>query len=568
MWLHNQLPLSPSSAAAIIQTSVPIRKPLGALQAFFPLTYSRGKLAPISGSIDQSDTSPTAAAVREIREESKLVAYRDIRLDFVGPPFSFADEQAQRSWTVYPFAWTLLVDEKAIVLDWEHDGWKWIQPDDILSGAMDEVCVPKLHESLSRVYFGLKGIFGSDEHMQPGSEAGEAFRSGVSQLRDDKENGARVLATNAVRALKAIVDAFPSSMDSGTRACWWRSIRVAAYHLIHSARPSMGAAIASALQDALSQIEHLIADPSQAKDDIKAQLDACLSRRKGTSKCIAQAFTNYLIAEAATGADSSAVHIVTLSSSSTIQAALLHLIDSQHFRKVGITILESRPRCEGASLAAAIVSALEHSRDEGLASSRTAVSITIAPDSHLASLIDSTEPAAGIKTYLLLGADRITAHGDVLNKTLSLSAAQLARNAGGVVEGKGLGQSVPVVVLSEGDKVAGLANREVFAQSSAKSEMLERAAQSVEDGGAEEVVGVWDRAGVKGEDVRLLRDAISGRGEGIVQVAIENRTFEWVPGTLVCVYMTERGRMDQTDIREMSLQKTEVAAKMFENLYD
>ncbi|ETN40958.1 uncharacterized protein HMPREF1541_05238 [Cyphellophora europaea CBS 101466] len=528
----------------------------------------QGKLAPISGSIDASDNSPTAAAVRETREETQLIAHRDIRLDFIGPPFSFADEQAQRSWTVYPFAWTLLVDEKAIILDWEHDGWEWAKPENVLSGAMDDVCVPRLHESLRRVYFGAKGMFGSDEHMRPGSEAGNAFQAGINLLRDDKDNGARVLATNAVRSLKEIVDAFPEPADSSTRALWWKSLRIAAYHLMHSARPSMSAAIASALLEALSQIEHMIRDPGQTKQDISSQLDICISNRQHASKRIAQAFTDYLGERAPNSADNSAVHIVTLSSSSTIQAALLHLIGSRQFKKVQVSILESRPRCEGASLAAAIVSALKNQRHEGPLSSSTTVSITIAPDSHLASFIAPTEPSARVKTYLLLGADRITVYGDVLNKTLSLSAASLAQNTQEATSGQEQQRSVPVVVLSESDKVAGLSNADALEQSSARSEKLEREAHGVEAGSVEEVIGIWKVAGVKDGDVELLREVMS-EGEGAaMQVSVEDRIFEWVPARLVSVYMTELGRIYKNYIREMSVRKTELAAKIFDDLYD
>lgn len=532
----------------------------------------RGLLAPISGSIDAGqDASPRAAAARELREETTLVADRDLRLEAVGPPFSFADEKAGRSWTVYPFGWGLLCAEERLRLDWEHDGWEWVEVSELLGGdagggfGLRERCVPRVEESLRRVYFGDGGVFGGDELMKGRMPVGDVFYQGMQALRDDKENGARVLATRAVQCVREIVQALGETIcgDDLNRQRSWKLLKIAGWHLVYSARPSMNAAIGSAIVETLASIQLTIRETANTNDPVTRQLQEAISRRQSAPTRLAKEFSKYVGQQEGQAAT---IRLVTLSSSSTIKAALLDLIDKGDFKSVSISILESRPRCEGASLAASLITALKEAKSSP-GSANTRVSITIAPDSHLPSLLSPTpsDSERVSRTYLLLGADRISPHGAVLNKTISLSAAALAKAS---TPDKAV---VTVVVLAETDKLATIADLELFRADEPRSQEREMSAHEPEHGGVDEVMDAWSAAGVAENDRRVVQDAIAieGKDEGsAVTVSIQNETFEWVPARQVDAYITEKGEMGRHEIGEHCVRKTELESRVFTALYE
>lgn len=410
--------------------------------------------------------------------------------------------------------------------------------------------------------------------MRSGNLAGNAFRGGMENLREDKENGARVLATNALRCLRDMATAmYQGDANTAPEAVTtWRMLRIAGWHLVHSARPSMNAAIGSAVCEALQAIKPLILDGRTAAEAIAAQLDERIASRETASQRLAGAFSDYT---AQLSKAASTINIVTLSSSSTIKAALLHLCSTSSFTHINISILESRPRCEGASLAASLLSALQPpcNRPPDLPDQpRPSISLTVLPDSHLPSLFtrfaaSSSQPSPP-RTLLLLGADRISPHGAVLNKTLSLSAAVLARTlAAGATK---------VVVLAERDKLAPVAELKLYRSDAERSREWEMVAHRGEAGDAGEVMGVWMAAGVGEEDVGRLRQAMErGKtaggddgGEGGVQVSVRNDTFEWVGPEWIDVYMTERGVMEREEIGHVCVAKTEIEDEVFKDLYD
>ena len=102
--------------------------------------------------MEESDPSPTAAAWREIREETTLTQ-KSLVLLRQGKSFTFVDDSIGRQWTIYPFAFRLKTPEEGgtgeggIHIDWEHDSWEWHDPlqveDSEAFGG-----VPRLSESL------------------------------------------------------------------------------------------------------------------------------------------------------------------------------------------------------------------------------------------------------------------------------------------------------------------------------------------------------------------------------------------------------------------------------------
>ncbi len=84
--------------------------------------------------------------------------------------------------------------------------------------------------------------------------ASPAVQAGVRMLKEDHENGARILATNAVRVLGDVVKELSVAPElSLSVAAFWDALCFAGFQL-KAARPSMDAAIGGALIKALFAI--------------------------------------------------------------------------------------------------------------------------------------------------------------------------------------------------------------------------------------------------------------------------------------------------------------------------
>lgn len=81
-----------------------------------------GRWAGISGFIEENET-PIDAARREVYEETGI---RKIIVRKEGKPFSVADKE--KIWAVHPF---LFDTQGSPSLDWEHETFKWIAPEEI-----------------------------------------------------------------------------------------------------------------------------------------------------------------------------------------------------------------------------------------------------------------------------------------------------------------------------------------------------------------------------------------------------------------------------------------------------
>jgi len=517
--------------------------------------------------------------VREIREETQLLAHQDLVLEFCGKSFSFSDEQAQRSWTVHPFGWILKVDESKIQIDWEHSGWKWFDPQKVLDGSMTDQCVPNIHKSLQRVYFGPEGIFkSSDRLINRSNPAGAAFLQTIQELKANTRDGARVLATEALQGLLRIAECFQivPNEDQQQSSKYWHALRVAAYHLIYSGRPSMNAAISAAVLDALKVMAGHVKD---SRLDLQAACDVlhrCIAERTSTSIKIAQAFTTF-VAENTVQSDAESqtnhngqspsdqvLNIITISSSSTILAALKQLIKDQNDEStINLTIFESRPSCEGATLAASLITSMKDSVI------KPRLNIKIAPESHISLL--TTHNA-----IVLLGADRITSTGHTINKTGSTPLALVARTRGS-----------KVVVLSEGDKIAKprsdlLETYKRYIEKADNASLSEDDRQEmsecvrkeaghghVERHDANEVCDAWS------EEARVtLLPYVNGEGkEGGatnvgVGVEVENVYFETVDQALIDHYISEEGEISKDRILRESVERARLEDELFGDLYD
>ncbi|KAK8052926.1 hypothetical protein PG996_012227 [Apiospora saccharicola] len=481
-------------------------------------TYQH-KLAPVSGSVDEDDADALATAVREIKEETTLGLGSDIELLRKGKPYSFADESIGREWTIHPFAFRLKPaaeggkGEAGIVIGWEHEGWEWHDP--LLVEDSEEFGgVPRLLESLRRVW----------PEIDLGAEAGAALTDGLRDLQTDHESGARQLAAKAVSILRDVISAAhkPSNHDYAGpldyNNAWWATIRMASWHLWENGRESMGAAIVSALVSVLDLVEQAAlttgGPPNERLLRTYQTIETYLARRESAVAEISASFVDFVKDRVlAEGRPEAGLKVLTLSSSSTIASCLAQAATALDGVVIDLRILESRPLCEGVTLASKLLSEADSHEK-----TKKRIDIRIYSDASAALASEDVD-------LVLLGADRISAAGDVSNKTGSLPA---------VLSAKHVSPGARVLILSEVDKIAGPG---------------EASEHVVEENDANELTRGW-----LSMDVRGAKNLVEAASSGInsAKVKVKNVYFEWVPARFIDAYITDEGVWSADKIRERS----------------
>lgn len=106
----------------------------------------KGKWAGVSGYIETPE-GPLSRAIKEIQEETGLTSEK-IKILNEGKPMDAPDSMRPDNitWVVHPFYFQ--ASSNMINLDWEHDQYKWINPNEIENYDT----VPKLKEVLDIVY--------------------------------------------------------------------------------------------------------------------------------------------------------------------------------------------------------------------------------------------------------------------------------------------------------------------------------------------------------------------------------------------------------------------------------
>jgi 8-oxo-dGTP diphosphatase len=113
----------------------------------------KGKWAGVSGYIEKSE-EPVRRVITEIEEETGFTN-ENIKFLEEGKPLEAADNMRPNNitWVVHPFYFRSNTDD--VVLDWEHDAYKWINPSEMekfdtvprLKEAFDRVCSNLEHHS-------------------------------------------------------------------------------------------------------------------------------------------------------------------------------------------------------------------------------------------------------------------------------------------------------------------------------------------------------------------------------------------------------------------------------------
>jgi translation initiation factor 2B subunit (eIF-2B alpha/beta/delta family) len=328
---------------------------------------------------------------------------------------------------------------------------------------------------------------------------------GIEQLQNNFKDGASILATQALAVLSDIVRQIdPHGTASGETQ--WKHIRFCAYRLSLS-RPSMSSPITSVMLAVLDTMDMLPAENRISCLEICTQSD----REKAWN-----------VMEDSIKARQTRVHsknlgidlkpegkvvVLTLSNSSTIRRLLVDWVKTGNFN-FEIRILESRPTCEGADLAAEILRAgLDH---RGL--------VILGTDAHICELVKGCD-------IVLLGADRILPDGSVVNKMGSLAAAVIAKQL----------SDAKVLVYSETDKI-----------SEAGAEL------DPEDHDPTEVFEAWSEK---------TRHALKEHSD---RLRVPNIYFELVPAQFVDGYVTEFGAWNLKDIHSHSSRKAALFNKFFD----
>ncbi|KAJ5668678.1 hypothetical protein N7462_009748 [Penicillium macrosclerotiorum] len=476
-------------------------------------------LAPISGSIEKHE-SPIAAAWRELKEETTLTA-QDVTLWRQGKPFTFADTEVGRQWTIYPFSFRLtnLTDggrgEAGIQIDWEHERWNWYQPDQVI-GDENLGGVPRLTDSLRRVWFEGDLV----------EAASRALQSGLEQLQTDHVSGSHELTAVALRTFRNVL------IHLENDPTWWESARMAAWHLWKNGRESMGSATLNAILGVLAEIDDIRnqeIDKRPTWNRILAVVDHHLQDRTTMPSRIKDSFVAYLqtnFLSTAQSQNQDKLTILTLSASSTIRDSIIDAFAALPLTYLDLRVLESRPLCEGVTMASSLLEAFK-SRFPASAGRYFQLQIFTEASAALASTdVD----------FVLLGADCIASSGAVSNKAGSLPAALSAKH---------VSSKSKALIFSGLEKVA---------------EPEEEENREPEENDGREVMALWMNGGKEGLD--LLMEGLQGKAPNCT-VQVKNTYFEWVPATLIDAYICEEGALDAAAIRNKASQVKENTDRYF-----
>lgn len=223
----------------------------------------------------------------------------------------------------------------------------------------------------------------------------------VAPLRADVVSGASVVGRMAAEVVRRAAGRIPAQGPDDFRFAMGRVLT-----RVLDAQPAMAPLVALArdVLDALEDVDGVEAArtaATEAADHFRGGLDT----------------RTQVVAGRASSLLPKTGRVVTVSSSSTVKAALLH---EAHARQVQVVCLESRPMQEGRLLASALA--------------KEGVDVTLAVDAAAAAMVAGAD-------MVLLGADALGDRG-VVNKVGSVSLADAAAREG-----------VPVHVLTDETKI-------------------------------------------------------------------------------------------------------------------
>jgi len=327
-----------------------------------------GRWGAVAGHVGNDD--PQASALQEIEEETGLHEH-DVTLIREGSPFTVTDEDRDTRWVVHPFLFD--TDTRAIETNWETAEAEWASPTTLLRRDT----VPDLWTSYRRVAPSILGI------------------------TDDTTHGSALLSIRALEVLRDRAGMLATSDASTIEDARARLVDTA--HRLLDARPSMAAPA-----NRIHRVMHA-SRPELPPETIEIN----------AHEAIQDALTADADAADAAAAQVSGAHVLTLSRSGTVLAALRRADPSST-----VTVVISEPGGEGVGVAERLV-------DAGL-------NATLIPDAGIARRLNEASIDA-----VLVGADTVLPSGAVVNKVGTYGAALAAHRA-----------DVPVYAACAVDKIS------------------------------------------------------------------------------------------------------------------
>jgi translation initiation factor 2B subunit (eIF-2B alpha/beta/delta family) len=358
------------------------------------------------------------------------------------------------------------------------------------------------------------------------------LEAAVHELENDSNSCARQIADASLGYLAHVTD-IAACFATSWGEFWAMMIHAA--KKLSRARPRMSAAISSCLLRALEKIARIWneeqANGSRGTSELAriagGTFDEIVRQRKELNSRPGQIFAQWLrenmeANQPLSGSQSTApidsdaqiksrttIRVMTLSNSNTIQATIVHALEALPDLAINLTILESRPRCEGADMASQIISAV---------GDKSRLLIHIVPDCAVGTASQDID-------IVLLGAERIHPTGDVSNKIGSLSAALCVKN---------LNERAKVVVISDVDHV-GAAGLDDVAETHPVSELT----------------SAWSP---------VSRNQLAGSRN----VDVFSEWSESVPARLIDIYVTELGILASADVAKLAREIKELDDYIFQ----
>jgi len=467
---------------------------------------TRGKWAVCSGSIDPTDTSPEAAAKREIQEETTL-SDSDISLLRKGKPFSLTDEGLNTRWTIHPFAWQLTEGAKEIQFDWEHTDYRFVKPEDVQN--YDHV--PQLEVGMERVL------------VSPETE------KALAVLRNDHESGAQALAVKALALLlKAVSGNELSRLETSEE--FWTELRWRAWHFAKNGRPSMGAAIEAEIFKALDTVSKQLSSLGSEGvggiplSNLKGLVESAIQERIIASQHTLDNLALHCVEFMESNSTSQITNIVTLSSSGSITRSLAKFVETRTKKggNVKITVLESRPSFEGVAFVNSLLASFKEGKDI-----HSRLKIEIVSDASIGTVFNDAD-------FLVFGGDKVLPNGDVSNKIGTLAAAMLSKE------------------LNPGCKVLALFTTNKITSSGFDSEHTK-----VEYNDPKELTNAWPES---------YRQQLKENQENGYQIKVKNAYFEWVPSRYIDQHISEVGMLEKEDIASLGKESEDLENRIFSDL--
>jgi translation initiation factor 2B subunit (eIF-2B alpha/beta/delta family) len=300
-----------------------------------------------------------------------------------------------------------------IQIDWEHQAYEWIKPTELNNYE----CVPNLLETLYRVYLPTR------------------VHKGLNEMFEDRNSGAQELSMKSLDILReTIINKEFGKISKSTNELWNNLLNIGWY--LTQIRPNMKASISFGIINVLKRSKQILQEkegiPFEEFENIIINIiDQMKTSYKENEKKIKQNFLKALFSSLEKPKQREEIHIMTMSYSSTIYLTICSLIqefinylskEEENTSSLTITIMESRPLNEGATLAQKLSTHLTTSSSTSNSEIYNKIIIQVITDASCNYFMPSV-------THVLLGADHISGNnGDIMNKIGSMSLTLSAKH--------------------------------------------------------------------------------------------------------------------------------------------